>query len=46
MDQLPLTENERAKVINQYETFINEKLKIDLKNVLLERNKIIKELTD
>ena len=43
-DNTPLSEQEKQAVIEQYEKFVNERLKVDLDLVLTDRDKIYHEL--
>jgi prefoldin alpha subunit len=44
-DDRPLSEEERDKAVLMYETFINDRLKVDMDHILSERDKIYEELT-
>lgn len=44
-DEAPLTEAERDRTILTYEKFINERLKVDMDQILSERDKIYEELS-
>lgn len=44
-DETPLTEAERDRTILTYEKFINERLKVDMDQILTERDKVYEELS-
>lgn len=45
INSAPLTQHERDKAIAMHEKFINERLKVDMDQVLQERDKVFDELT-